>query len=274
MISIDLHTHTSHSHGKATVQEMFDAGRRNGLAVHGFSEHSPRPVGFNYPTDYREKLTQGFPLYVEQVRTLAQEHAAECTVLLGLEMDWFPSQVDFIRETISQYDYDYVIGGIHFLDTWGFDFTPDDWEHIDSASLADIYTRYFASMEAMAASGLFQIAAHPDIIKIFTVDTFHTWLATPEGNASVRKALEALRQADMAMEISSAGLRKPCKEIYPCPTIMEMAVELGLPITFGSDAHCINTIGWGFNELEAYARNFGYTESACFKQKIRSSRPF
>ena len=274
MITIDLHTHTSHSHGLATVEEMFAAGRKRGIIIHGFSEHSPRPEGYNYPKDYREKLTEGFPRYVEKVRALAEEHAPESTVLLGLEMDWLPGQEPFTDATIKRYDYDYIIGGIHFLGTWGFDFTPDDWKGLAPEQLADIYSRYFASLRSMAASGMFNIAAHPDIIKIFSVEAFHKWLELDNSKQIVRDALQTLRTAGMAMEVSSAGLRKPCKEIYPCPTIMRMAAELRLPITFGSDAHCVNTIGWGFDELESYARSFGYTHSVWFRKGQRFERPF
>lgn len=274
MIKVDLHTHTKHSHAKASVQEMFESGQKAGLEIHGFSEHSPRPLGFDYPSDYREKLQAGFPNYVAEVQGLAQKHKDTCTVLLGLELDWLPSQVDFAKATVAQYDYDYIIAGIHFLDNWGFDFTPDDWANLSNTALADIYTRYFAAVEAMAESGLFQILAHPDIIKLFSVDKFHAWLANADAKAIVRRSFEAVKAADVAIEISSAGLRKPCKEIYSCPTIMEMAADLEIPISFGSDAHCVNTMAWGFDQLEAYARRFGYTQSVWFRKKERFLKTF
>lgn len=274
MITIDLHTHTSHSHGQGSVQEMFDAGRARGITVHGFSEHSPRPEGYDYPKDYRDKLTASFPRYIEEVRGLAADHAPEHTVLLGLEMDWLPGQEPFIDATIHRYDYDYVIGGIHFLGTWGFDFTPDDWRAFSPEQTADIYSRYFDALRRMGASGMFDIAAHPDIIKIFSVEAFHAWLEGGEAQRTVRDALETLHTAGMALEVSSAGLRKPCKEIYPCPAIMRMAADIGLPITFGSDAHCVNTMGFGFETLAGYARGFGYTHSVWMRRGERHERPF
>lgn len=64
-------------------------------------------------------------------------------------------------------------------------------------------------MKKMAESGLYDIVAHPDLIKIFSVNEFHDWLARPDSMELVRDALRAARDAGMAMEISSAGLRKP-----------------------------------------------------------------
>ena len=78
----------------------------------------------------------------------------------------------------------------------------------------------------------------------------------------------------MVMEVSAAGLRKPCREIYPCPAIMEMAAGLHLPISFASDAHAVAQIGWQFNELARYARRFGYTTSRYFVEKQPVDRPF
>ena len=56
MIRVDLHTHTNHSHARDSVREMFEAGQAKGLVVQGFSEHSPRPLGYDYPVEYREHL--------------------------------------------------------------------------------------------------------------------------------------------------------------------------------------------------------------------------
>ena len=69
----------------------------------------------------------------------------------------------------------------------------------------------------------------------------------------------------MSMEISSAGLRKPCREIYPCPTFLRLAAELGVPVSFASDAHGIEEVGHAFPQLANYARAFGISESVWFE---------
>ena len=124
MIRVDLHTHTNHSHARDSVREMFEAGQAKGLVVQGFSEHSPRPLGYDYPVEYREHLAATFEEYIDEVRELKAEQAPRgVTVLLGLEADWLEDEEDYIREMVAAYDYDYVIAGIHFLGKWGFDAT-------------------------------------------------------------------------------------------------------------------------------------------------------
>ena len=263
MIVADVHNHTNASHGKASVGEMYAAAKDRGLAVYGFSEHSPRPEAYSYPVEYREHLRQNFVRYASEVMQL-RALSGSPKVLLGMELDWFPSERPFMEAAVAAYPFDYIIGGIHFLGSWGFDFTQDDWK-ISPQQCYTRYENYFRTLADMARSGLVDIAAHPDIIKLYSVDVFHQWLAMPESLALISEALTAIRDNGLVMEISSAGLRKPCNEIYPHPAIMRLASDLGVKISFGSDAHCPNTPAYAFDQLEAYARSYGYTSSVIFE---------
>ena len=245
MIVADVHNHTNASHGKASVGEMYAAAKDRGLAVYGFSEHSPRPEAYSYPVEYREHLRQNFVCYASEVMQL-RALSGSPKVLLGMELDWFPSERPFMEAAVAAYPFDYIIGGIHFLGSWGFDFTQDDWK-ISPQQCYTRYENYFRTLADMARSGLVDIAAHPDIIKLYSVDVFHQWLAMPESLALISEALTAIRDNGLVMEISSAGLRKPCNEIYPHPAIMKLASELGVKISFGSDAHCPNTPAYAYS---------------------------
>ena len=264
MIIVDLHNHTNASHGRNSVAEMVASAKEKGLRIYGFSEHSPRPLACSYPREYREHLQASFGTYVNDIRQF-QQNDQEITVLLGMELDWIPSDRPFMEQALAAWPFDYVIGGIHFLDTWGFDFTPEDWK-LPTERIRACYTLYFQNLRAMAESGLVNIAAHPDIIKIFSLEHFKIWIAEQENLDLVAAALAAIRKAGMAMEISSAGLRKPCHEIYPGPAIMRLAADLNVPITFGSDAHNVTEPGFAFDQLEAWARTYGYTHSVLFRQ--------
>ena len=261
MIAADLHTHTRYSHGKSAAREMFAAGKQRGIALHGFSEHSPRPDGYDYPREYRAQLIRAYPDYVREVRELQEQYPGQ--VLLGMEMDWMETEIGFIQETIRAYDFDYLIGSVHFLGTWGYDFTAEDWKNFSFEQCAAHYESYFRALAGMAASRLFNIAAHPDLIKIFSIDAFRQWLRQGDGLGLVRESLVAIRDAGMSMEISSAGLRKPCREIYPGPEIMRLAADLRVPVVFGSDAHQPSEMGFAFDELARYAASFGIERGEC-----------
>lgn len=267
---IDLHTHTSYGHGSNNVFEMFKAGQKIGLDVHGFSEHSPRPLGYDYTNEYREHLNKHYMQYLNEVEDIKQKHT-ESKILLALELDWLEDELGFMQECIEKYPFDYIIAGIHFIKKWGFDDKASHWDKLLKQEKHKFYSAYYKTMIKMAETKLFNIAAHPDLIKIFSSETFSDWIKNNKNLAE--DALIACKENNMCMEISSAGLRKPCAEIYPCRTLMEIAKDIEIPITFASDGHCVNTIGKNLAELHAYAKEYGFAEQNYFENKIRFAVP-
>ena len=267
MPGIDLHNHTKYSHGANTPAEMYAKAQELGLTLLGFSEHSPRPEGFTYTHEYREELKRHLPDYVREVtaiRDAAKQDPTACQVLFGMEMDWLKGELEFMTKASKAFDFDYLIGSVHFIDHWGFDDGRTPWEKASQEQCEGWYQEYFLAWREMLKSKLYNIAAHPDLIKIFSVNQFHIWLQKSASQELVRSCLEELKASGMAMEISSAGLRKVCGEIYPSKEIMSMARELDLKISFASDAHTTKDVGYGLERLADYAKSFGFTTQVYF----------
>jgi histidinol-phosphatase (PHP family) len=191
-----------------------------------------------------------------------------------MEVDWFEADQDFVRQAARACSFDYLIGSVHFLGRWGFDAGAADWEALDEEERGARYAAYFTTLAAMARSRLFQIAGHPDVIKIFSIRSFRAWLGRKANLDLAAEALTAMRDAGMAMEVSSAGLRKPCAEIYPGPAVMRLAAAIGLPVSFASDAHAADQVAFAFAELARYAASFGYRSSVVFSGTERRELPF
>lgn len=274
MIKADIHTHTKHSHAANSVAEMAVAARERGLRIFGFSEHSPRPEGYIYPADYQEKLLAGYADYIAEVQALCRASSPEFTVLSGLEVDFMPAEADFGRRAANAHNFDYIIGGLHFQGHWGFDNNQEDWDRLGREERFACYTQYYRDLAALCQSGVAQVIAHPDLIKLFSIETFRLWLDTDEASRGLAETFTLMRDLDLIMEISSAGLRKPCREIYPGPQIMRLAADLGLKICISSDAHTTGQIAWAFDELEAYAREYGYRESWIVRNKEKQALKF
>lgn len=263
MILADLHNHTRISHGEASAAEMYEAACRAPLAYYGFSEHSPLPPGFACPL-YLGDLAADFPGYVREVLAL-KGSAAGPRVLLGAELDWIPSNPGWMRDFVAAYPFDYLIGGLHFLDRLAVG-SPKNWDCAEEEKFRR-YAAYYKEMARMAASGLVDVVAHPDFIKVRSYASFQAWLELPQSRELIRETLAVMKKAGVALEISSAGLRKDFEEPYPAPAIMALAAELGLPVTFGSDAHNTTDTVSGFDMLAEYARSFGFTQSLIFQAR-------
>lgn len=275
MITVDLHSHTSHSHATDSVAAMAASAFEKGLAIFGLSEHSLRPEGYRYArNDYQPRLAAGFAGYISEVRVEQARYAGRMRVLLGLELDYFPAEEAFARAAAEEYSYDYIIGGLHFQGTRSFDGGPEDWDGLTGEACHPRFVRYYEDLARMAGTGLFQIAAHPDLIKLYRPAEFHAWLEKPEALENVATALRAIQTAGMAMEVSSAGLRKGLGEPYPAAPLMRLAASMNVPISFGSDSHAVGDVAGDFDRLAEYARSFGYTQSVWFAEKTMHTRPF
>lgn len=254
----DYHMHTPlcrHATG-----EPVDYARRAvelGLTEIGFSDHSPMPRD---DFDDWRMFDRQLDDYVAKVR-LAQEKFPQLTIRLGLEVDYLPGHEKWIRQLAARQPWDYFIGSVHYLtDTWDIDNPAklSEWKKHDPF---DVWTRYFFRLTQAAQSRLFQIIGHADLPKKFGLRPAQSC------RPLYKNFLNAAAKAGCAIELNTAGLRKDCREIYPCAELLDLAWRKSVPITFGSDAHAPAEVGMNFAEAVALARSVGYTETCRFTRR-------
>ncbi len=257
---IDLHNHTTRcNHAEGTVDEYIQRAIALGIDVYGFSEHAPMDFDEEYRLSFDEMST-----YEEEIRTAKERYKADIDIRLGYEVDWLPGHMD---ERVLNADVDYLIGSVHFIDKWSFD-NPEFIGGWETRDIDEIWQAYFEATEAMAKSGKFDIVGHFDLIKIFK------FMPKKDIRLLAYSALKAIRQSGMVLEINAAGLRKPVGEPYPSKVLLEEAYTLDIPITFSSDAHAIEQVGYGYEEAVALAREVGYTQACIYDHRERKSVVF
>ncbi|MDQ6960792.1 MAG: histidinol-phosphatase HisJ [Mariprofundaceae bacterium] len=259
----DYHMHTPRCHhAKGDVREYAEAAIAAGLTEIGMSDHSPMPKGFG--DDWRMDM-QELTDYQREVESVRDDVSGTLIVRVGLEADFRRGSEIDVAAMIDAYDWDYVIGSVHYIEGWDFD-NPDKISHWDGCNIENAWCSYFDLVAQSAATGMFDIIGHPDLIKKFG----HR---PPEGNKHVTSAMEsmlqAVKKADCALEISSAGLRKPVKEIYPHLRIIQRAAEFGIPFAFGSDAHSPASVGHAMDHCLALLESCGIHKVCAFEQRNR-----
>lgn len=269
-IIADLHSHTVVSHGRDTPEAMLRAAQEAGLEFFGISEHSVLPSPYVCRL-YRQDMPERMPALLDWLDR-QRRTAARPRLLMGLELDWTPDRPEYMRQIAASRPFDYIIGSIHHLDDRLSVGSAANWPC--SENEADTrFSRYYALMADMAASGIIHIASHPDFIKLHCHSQFRRWITQPRNRDKARPALLAMKRHDVLMEVSSAGLRQPFAEAYPGLEIMALAADIGVAISFGSDAHTAADVAGNFAALESYARSFGYTQSAMFIQGEKKILP-
>jgi len=252
---VDLHNHTTRcNHAEGTIDEYIQKAIELGIDIYGFSEHAPM--------DFDEKYRLPFcdmQAYTNDILTAKERYKNEIEILLGYEVDWLQGHMD---KRVLEAKVDYLIGSVHFIDKWGFD-NPEfigGWKEKD---IDEIWKAYFEATEAMAKSGKFDIVGHLDLIKVFK------YMPKKEIRLLAKDALHAIKKSNMAIEINTAGLRKPIGELYPSRALLEETYALGIPITFSSDAHAVEHIGAGYDLATTLAKEIGYTKAVTFRRRDR-----
>jgi histidinol-phosphatase (PHP family) len=228
----------------------------------GFADHAPAEGG--YDPAWRMDL-RDFPSYAQMVKQLQDQGAPR--VLFGIEADYYEGCESFLRIWLPRQKFDYVVGSIHYLGPWGFD-NPANLDRWRTADIRAVWRDYFAIVQRMAATGLYDILGHFDVPKKFghrLDDRTLKELAAP--------ALDAIAGAQMGIEINTSGLRRPIAEQYPSLFLLGLMHDREIPICFGSDAHRPGDVGAGFATALAVARQAGYTAYARYRQRRRSLVP-
>jgi histidinol-phosphatase (PHP family) len=250
---VDYHIHTSASpDGEGEFAQFVNEAQKKALDEIGFSEHLlDRPVR---PIDF-------FDGYVERFLQIRKE--ASMPVRLGAEVDYFPDQIAAIRKLIADFPFDYVIGSVHFLEDWPID-SFKELQLYFKKDIMKIYEEYFAAIRELCKSRLFDILGHADIVKIFGY--------RPESDITriLEDTAQAIAQNDICVEVNTAGLFRPCREIYPSRQLLEMLRQRNVPVTLASDAHKPEHVGRDFEKALNLIRSVGYTHICTFEARKRN----
>ena len=246
------------------VERYLAAAREGGIEELGVSEHVHRfheaLEVWDHPF-WMQSAQDDLEAYAEFVRTTP--------LRLGIEMDFVTGREDRIANLLSSHEFDYVVGSVHFVRDKAVDFDVwDIWESIGDPDR--VWQLYFGTLAEAARSGLFDILAHPDLVKVWG-DT----RPAPERDPRFyyEPVVEAIAESGVAVEVSTAGLRKPVAEIYPAPAFAAMCVEAGAAFSLSSDAHVPEDIGFAYEKaLEAMA-DWGVGEVAVFEGRERRLEP-
>jgi histidinol-phosphatase (PHP family) len=204
--------------------------------------------------------------YIEDVERCRTRYSSDITIRLSTEADFVPGHEAELESILSRYDWDYVIGSVHFIDGWGF----DDRRYLSGYAAWDIdalYARYFDLVGASAETGLFDTIGHADLIKKFG--------HRPRADQSAAYAHLAARlaKAGVAVEVNTAGLRKPVAEMYPHPDLLRACHIAGVQTTLGSDAHAPNEVAADLASATDLMRSVGYTAFTRYAWRERIAVP-
>jgi histidinol-phosphatase (PHP family) len=242
------------------VDRYLTIAEERGIDELGVSEHVHR---FRQALEvWRHPFWERFA--VDDVDAYCEFVREETPLRLGIEADFVPGREDRMANLLDGREWDYVLGSIHFLRDDAVDM--DEWDIWRSTEPEKVWRRYFETLGEAARSGLFDVLAHPDLVKVWGPER-----PRPEGDLRrfYEASMDGIAQSDVAIEVSTGGLRKPAGEIYPARAFLEMCLEAGRPVSLSSDAHLPDQLGYRYEEAVELLRSVGVDEIAVYERRQR-----
>jgi histidinol-phosphatase (PHP family) len=250
---------------QANVERYRSTASERGIAELGVSEHVYR---------FEQALeVWRHPFWQQYAHDDLDSYCAfvrdQTDLRLGIEADFIPGAEDRVANLLEAREFDYVIGSVHFIGEGAVDMDEHSvWETGRSAE--GVWRRYFQTIGEAAASGLFDVLAHPDLVKYWGRER-----PLPEGDLRryYELAMDGIAQSGIAVEVSTAGLRKRAGEIYPAPAFLQMCLEAGAPIALSSDAHRPQDVGADYDQALELLEGLGVSELCVFDRRVRRLQP-
>lgn len=261
---IDYHLHGNFcGHASGDLEEYVAAALGKGFREIGFSAHLPKVVD---PDPYHAMLEENLPRYVDLVHSLQERYRGRITIRLGIEADYFPGHEEETERLLAAYPFDYVLGSVHFLGDWHFT-SRVGLPRYETEDPASVFPRYYELLGRMIRSGLFDIAAHADAI------TREYFRPRDPLSGEYRDISRLLDERGMAIEVSTAGLRRGAGSIYPNEEFLRICMENGIPVTLGSDAHSPEDVGRDYDRAFEILLRLGAREIATYEARRVRLRP-
>lgn len=265
----DYHVHTHRcGHAGGGSSEFVRRAIALGLSEIAFTDHIP--LYFLPPERRDPRLAMRedqFDEYVEEVQGLKREFEGRIAVRLGLEADYVEGREEELARWLARADWDVVLGSVHWVGQGWIDDPATSPARFEREGTEALYAEYYRLLAKAAGTGLFDLLTHFDLPKK------HGHRPPAPLHEAEDRALAAAKAAGCALEISSAGLRKPVGEAYPEPRLLARAVALGIPVTFSSDAHAPAEVGWGYARTVETALASGVREFVTFDRRRKRFRP-
>lgn len=223
----NYHTHTFRCfHARGTDEEYVKAAIKAGFDEIGFSDHSPWNFD-GYVSNMRMHESE-LEEYCNSVKSLRKKYKDQISIKLGLECEYFPKYLPWLKEMTEKHSIDYLILGHHF--------STDEIGGKYNGALTDkkeLYTYRDDILEAIE-TGLFSYIAHPDIF-------MRGYPVFDESCEEIsRQIIQKAIETKTPLEFNLLGFshsQNDGKQGYPHPDFWKIAGEMKPLVTVGVDAH-------------------------------------
>jgi histidinol-phosphatase (PHP family) len=256
----DYHIHSLFSDGRAAPEDYVSPAIIAGLKEIGFSEH----LTLFQEQQYWNMNPENISNYLKHIDSL-RKSIIDIRIKSGLEVDFFEGKEKETESFLRGIELDYVIGSVHYLGEKTVDEGP---EFYIGKNFDRLFESYFEMVSKAALSGLFDIIAHCDLIRIYG------YKPSFDPEPLYRRLAQAMRTGNVAFELNTNGRNRPLADFYPDRKLLYVFHEENVPVCVNSDAHMPSRVGQYFDEAYDLLRSIGFNEMVVFEKRKRQLIPF
>ncbi len=260
MIKSSFHSHSRFDDGFGELEQYIDSAISKGFKVFGFSAHAP--VVFD--SDWNMK-PECFDEYIKTIRHLKEKYNGIIEIYTGLETDYYPGCVDWrVKNGV-----DYTIGSVHFIwnDRTGVympvDGTREEFEETLKEGfdndICSFVKAYYGQIREMLMKMPPNIIGHLDVIRKNNADGRYFDEEDDYYREEVLKTLEIISLSNAIVEVNTGGIaRGYTSDPYPSRWILELCLEMDIPVMVNSDSHHPDKIDFYYKEAHELLKSVGY----------------
>jgi histidinol-phosphatase (PHP family) len=250
-ISFDYHSHHLRcGHAVGQISDYIESAIARGMREFGVSDHGP---AYFQPGDHALPGTQmagsELPHYVREAFEQKAKYAGRIDVKVGLEADFIEGQEAELIHILESHPFDYVLGSVHYVRQINI-FKKTRW---GTERAEDIYAEYYRVVQLAAASGLFDILSH-----LTAVESYGPPVPDALAKRLYPPVAEAAAASGCIVEVNTSGYRKmEGDEPFPNRRMLRCLIAAGVPLTFGSDCHKPEEVGYGRDRVLGLLKELG-----------------
>lgn len=254
MQNFSLHTHTTFSDGKSTIDEMLAQAVKLGFESYGITDHLS-VYDYDNPAEAFGKKLPLVKQHTENIRLAAKNYSLK--VYVGFEVDYYntPGWLDAFESFHSKIDVDYLITGNHYaLDNSGrkkSNIVRMSTDLPDNTKYDEYLHNHFVSVREAVCSKQFAFLAHLDYARWGSI------MHDGDYKDEIMDIVYALAETSTAVELNTKGLDR-IGDFYPSSWILKELNAHGVSVVISDDVHHTSEIARYFPEAEKLLSELNY----------------
>ena len=226
-MNYNYHTHTYRCHhASGTEEEYILKAIDGGIKYWGFADHIPQIFPDGYESSYRVPMAEA-ENYISTLKALREKYKDKIDIKIGFETEYYPSHFKKMTSRMIELGCEYFICGQHFIHE-----EHPGGVHTSKAndSEADL-TEYVDCIIGAIESDIVSYIAHPDLFNFTGSESAYT--------REITRLCECAKAHNIPLEINFLGIRDHRR--YPHDPFWQICGKSGAPVTYGFDAHDIES---------------------------------